>query len=381
MNRMLRFFGYTVALLVVLTSLESCQKEFNLNGNYVETAVVIGLLDQAESAHMIKITRSFIGDGNTSALSIAQIADSSYFQNVQATIKERDGNGTVKRTFQLHDTIVQNKDEDGVFYAPEQKVYVFYTDPNATSGQTAPLKEEYTYSLEINIDNGRILIQGETELVSGMSLNSGLTNFNSSLKFADNVGGYRNQTIDISSTGTAVRVNSKVTFLYSEYNTALTDSVNKSVTLSLGEVELSPGVNNYQFSANGEAFYNLIKSKITSNTNVGRRRYYGMEILVTGAASDFSSYIAVNQPSSNLAQNKPDYTNMSVNSGFKVIGVFSARNILRVFKPATGNIAFVRALDQASVRTLCIGPITGSLLFCSNHQSDNAAVPNIPTCY
>lgn len=372
---MLKVFGLIVTCAVLIAGLDSCKKEFNLNGDYVETAVVIGLLDQSETAHMIKITRSFIGDGNTSALTIAQIADSSYFQNVQATVTEKNGNGTVLRTFPLHDTLVQNKDVNGVFYAPVQKVYVFNTDP------AAPLNSNYTYSLDINIDNGRIMIQGETELVGGMTLASNITNFNSNLKFADNSGGYRNQTIDISSTGTAVRVNSKLIFKYSEYNVALTDSVNKSVTMSLGEVELDPGVNTYQFSANGEAFYKLIKSKITSNDNIGRRRYYAVEVQVTGAASDFSSYIAVNQPSSNLAQNKPAFTNLSITTGFKVIGVFSARNILKVDKPATGGIAFVRALDQASVRTLCIGPETGSLLFCSNHQSDNVAVPSIPTCY
>jgi hypothetical protein len=373
---MLRVFGFIVIVGVLLFSTESCQKEFNLNGNFVETAVVIGLLDQSETAHMIKITRAFIGDGSTSALTIAQIADSSYFQNVDAVVRERDGNGNVIRTFQMHDTLVQNKDITGAFYAPEQKVYVFYT----TSAN--PLSADYTYTLDINIDNGRINIQGETRLVSGMTLNSNIANFNSNLKFADNNGGYRNQTIDITSTGSAVRVNAKITFFYSEFNVALTDSVNKSVTLNLGEIDLSTGTTNHQFSASGEAFYNLIASNITTNANIGRRRYYGLQIDVTGASSDFASYIAVNQPSSNLAQNKPDFTNLDITSGYKVIGVFSARNILKVFKPATGGVAFIRAMDQASVRALCIGPVTGTYLFCSNHTADATANPNnIPTCY
>ena len=105
----------------------ACKEDFKLNGNYEEAAVVIGILDQGDSVHYVKITRSFIGDGVTSSLDIAQIPDSNYFKLVAATVQEKDGNGVVQRTFTLHDTIIPNKDVNGVFYAPNQKVYVFLT--------------------------------------------------------------------------------------------------------------------------------------------------------------------------------------------------------------------------------------------------------------
>ena len=71
---------------------------------------------------------------------------------------------------------------------------------------------------------------------------------------------------------------------------------------------------------------------------------------------------------------------MVVNEGFKVIGIFSARHNLKLYKPAVGSVSFIRAMDQKSVRELCDGPITGMLSFCSDHTSDPVATPNITTC-
>ena len=47
-------------------------------GDFKETAVVYGLLDQSDSVHYVKINRAFIGPGNS--LEFAQIPDSNYFE-------------------------------------------------------------------------------------------------------------------------------------------------------------------------------------------------------------------------------------------------------------------------------------------------------------
>ncbi len=68
--------------------IQSCKEEITSNEAFVETAVVYGLLDIANSEHMIKITRAFIGDGVTNSNSIAANPDSSYFQSVTGTVTE-----------------------------------------------------------------------------------------------------------------------------------------------------------------------------------------------------------------------------------------------------------------------------------------------------
>lgn len=372
---MKRLIAGLVICSITILGIIACKDDFSLNGNYQEAAIVVGILDQADSVHYIKITRSFIGDGETSSLAIAQIPDSNYFNNVAATIQEKNGNGDVIRTFTLHDTIIPNKDVNGVFYAPNQKVYVFYT--NASN----PLDAQYTYHLNINIDNGRIKVAGKTELVDGITVSNTISGFNTSFKFiGQQVGTYKAQAIDITNTGNATKLNGKIRFDYREYTSYPTIFTDKSITMSLGEVDISAGTNTFQFSAEGQAFYNLLASKIAVDPTVEQRKYLGIEIQITGGAAELGSYIAVNQPSSNLAQNKPDFTNLTINEGFKVIGIFSSRNNLKIYKPAVGGISQIRAMDQKSVRELCNGPITGMLSFCSDHMADPIATPNITTC-
>jgi len=372
---MKRLIAGLVICGVTILSIIACKDDFSLNGNYQEAAVVVGILDQADSVHYVKITRSFIGDGETSSLNIAQIPDSNYFNNVDAKIYERNGNGDLIRTFTLHDTIIPNKDVNGVFYAPNQKVYVFYTN------SAAPLDPQYNYHLDINIDNGRIKVKAETELVDGMTISNTIAGFNTSFKFiGQQAGTYGSQVVSVTSTGNATKLNGKLRFEYREYTSYPNVYEDKSIFMNLGEVDLEVGSNGYDFSAGGQAFFELLASKISVDPNVEQRKYLGIEIQVTGGAKELGSYIAVNQPSSNLAQNKPDFTNLTINEGFKVIGIFSARNNLKIYKPAVGGIAQIRAMDQKSVRELCNGPITGMLSFCSDHSSDGAAVPNITTC-
>lgn len=83
--------------------------------------------------------------------------------------------------------------------------------------------------------------------------------------------------------------------------------------------------------------------------------------------------MVVNKPSSTLAQTKPSYTNLSVSNGKRVIGIFSSRQTITSFKPffVGAGQAYLRAIDKKSTKELCTGPITGLLLFCSDHPGDN----------
>ena len=60
-NKKYLFFIFISLGLVVINS---CNEKVKLVGNFQETAVVYGLLDQADSLHYIKINRAFIGPRN-----------------------------------------------------------------------------------------------------------------------------------------------------------------------------------------------------------------------------------------------------------------------------------------------------------------------------
>ncbi|TNF49126.1 MAG: hypothetical protein EP305_03670 [Bacteroidetes bacterium] len=348
---------YSFILFILGFVLNSCNEEVELIGDFQETAVVYGILDQADSIHFVKINRAFIGPGN--AYEIAQIPDSSYFTDVNATIKEY-VNGALTRTWTLTDTLIDNKDENGVFYAPQQKMYYFHTI------NQSPLNPSATYKLNIDINNGELIVTGETQLVTGLSTTASSQNY--TFKFADNPGSYTASSVAVG-TGNAYVVNTSLDISFNEFIGAT--STPKSFKWTLGESEVVPG-SSKTFSANGQTFYNLIKSNITNDPLIDRRTFGSITVTITGGAEELYNYMTVNKPSSSLAQSKPTYTNLSIEGDGRVIGIFSSRQTLKFVKPffVSAAQAYIRAIDQKSTRELCTGPITGLLYFCSNHPGD-----------
>jgi hypothetical protein len=368
-KKYLSFIFISLGLII----LNSCNEKIELIGDFVETAVVYGLLDQADSLHYIKINRAFIGPGN--ALEIAQIADSSYFTNVDATISEY-LNGNLTRSWLLRDTILDNKDPNGVFYAPEQKVYYFKTMPTGFNGviqtstnpQMTSLNPQAIYKIDIVINNGAFSVSGETELVRGITSAAATQNFN--FKFAINPGEYTSTGITVSSTGNSYVLNTQLKIAFNEWENNTYSE--KSFFWKLGEADVLP-TSSKIFTANGETFYDLMKSNCTENSSISKRTFKGVTIKITGGAEELYNFIAINKPSSGLAQSKPTYTNLTATNGKRVIGIFSSRQTVEIYHPfyVSPQQSYLRALDKKSTRELCQGPITGLYLFCSNHPGDN----------
>ncbi len=361
-----------VLICFLLFAFSACKEKVTLIGNFQETAVVYGLLDQADTLHYIKINRAFIGPGN--ALQIAQEVDSNYFEEVNATISEYVGN-TMTRSWLLRDTILDNKDENGVFYAPEHKVYYFKTLAtengnivSATNPQLSSLNPNATYKLDIIVNGGEFSVSAETELVKGISSAAFTQNFN--FKFADNPGEYKSTGITVSSTGSSYVINTQLKIAFYEWeNTTFSE---KSFNWDLGEADVQPN-SNKTFSANGETFYNLMASNCDINSFISKRTFKGVTIKITGGSEELYNFIAVNKPASGLAQSKPSYTNLSATNGKRVIGIFSSRQTREYYLPfyVSAQLAYLRAIDKKSTKELCQGAITGSYLFCSNHPGDN----------
>ena len=364
---------YFIFISLGLIVLNSCNEKIELIGDFVETAVVYGLLDQADSLHYIKINRAFIGPGN--ALEIAQIADSSYFNKVDATISEY-LNGNLTRSWLLRDTILDNKDPNGVFYAPEQKVYYFKTMPTGFNGviqtstnpQMTSLNPQAIYKIDIVLNDGAFSVSGETELVRGITSAAATQNFN--FKFADNPGEYTSTGITVSSTGNSFVLNTQLKIAFNEWENNTYSE--KSFFWNLGEADVQP-LSSKVFTANGETFYDLMNSNCTENSTITKRTFKGVTIKITGGAEELYNFIAVNKPSSGLAQSKPTYTNLTATNGKRVIGIFSSRQTVEIYHPfyVSPQQSYLRALDKKSTRELCQGPITGLYLFCSNHPGDN----------
>ncbi|MEO9256760.1 MAG: WD40 repeat domain-containing protein [Crocinitomicaceae bacterium] len=344
----------TSLFFLSLIAFWSCKTDFSVNGSYKITPIVYGLLDQNDSIHYIRITKTFLGDGN--ALDFAKVADSSYFTKVAAKITEVIG-GSVTRSWILRDTILHNKDVNGAFFAPDQKLYYFVTGLDATHR----LQDGATYNLEAILNDGAYKVTGSTQLVTGVSFTPPA---NFSFYNESSSSPYKNPDITWN-LGDGQTYNVKLNFHYNEIIGGVT--TDKNIPWNLKDAsrdDLSGSIGTT--SAPGKEFYDLVSSSVSS-ASVDKRVPSYFEIVVTAGAKDLETYILANKPSSSLAQSKPSFTN--IDGG---IGIFSARTVVRKTMLCVDLIipCNKRALDQKSTKFLCTGAITGTLGFCSNNPQD-----------
>jgi len=381
MKKLSRLYLFLVPVLLFLTS---CNDELTYEGG-VETPVIFGLIDKADSMHYIKVTHSFAGNNN--AVNVALIPDSSYYKDIEVKVEEwvpvssTNAITVLKRTWILRDTILTNK-APGAFYAPDQKVYYFKTavynnstPPNDNDTDlSVALKATSTYKLIATVNGGEYTVTAETRLVDPVSITAPITL--SPLSFATSTAAgvaYQNATVKTNigtSTYSSQVVDASLIVHFKEFFNGV--PVEKSFNWKLGEFNGDEILSsNVTFSANGSTFYNLIKSNVTNDPTITKRQLSKIEIVVTGGSEDLSKYILVTKPSSSLAQSKPTFTNLTCSDGRQAIGIFTSRNTVTQTKvdwnPGTPS---ARAIDTKSVRELCTGAITGSLLFCSDNPID-----------
>ncbi len=352
MRKILAFFFIVLNLILI-----SCKEDIELVGEFKETAIVYGLIDQADSVHFIKINRAFIGPGN--ALEIAQIPDSNYFEKLEGTVKEII-NGNIVRTWDLKDTVITNKDENGIFYAPEQKVYYF------SHSMSSPLVKEATYQLEIIANKGEskeFTITGQTGLVSGMI--SPQTNPSSSFQFVDNQGVLKASSITLSDIGAAKIINMKLKIQIDEISA--TDTNRLEIPMNIADAEVT---SSYSAAVQGKTFFELIQSSLTDDNNIIKRKLVSIDVYITGGSDEFLTYYTSSKPSISLVQSKPSYTNLSTNNDNNVLGIFTSKQTLKAIKYFSIEFQNLSCFDQKTREYLCKGLITGNSLFCSDHQMD-----------
>ena len=311
------FLTFFVITLIALF-FNSCSTDVDLYAEYKHITVVYGLLDYKKDTNYVKINKAFLGPGN--ALDIALIADScNYPGKLNAKIKEyrasaMGNNYQLVREFPL-DTITIHNKEQGIFYAPDQKVY--YTTEKVHSDTK---EHKYRYALEI--DRGDTILTSQTDVVGGNVYN--ITS--SVLNFATNTDlGYVNW-IPFPN---AVVYEVIVTFNWMEQKPGQ-DTVFRNMKWSLGtysESDLNLDNGQLKLSYKTSNFYNALGATLGADTLDQRvDRFIGtypLSITIAAGGLELYNFISVNGPSSSIVQTIPEYTN--INGGY---GVFSSRNMV-----------------------------------------------------
>lgn len=338
MLKKISFFG----LIALFIGINSCETDFSLNGDYELTPVVFGLLDQNDSIHRIKITKAFLGDGDN--LVYAQNPDSSYFAQVDARVIEYDDKGDeTGREWQLFDSIVTNKETDGVFYAPDQKIY-YFVEPN--------LESSYTYEITADINEGAHSFTATTSLIDGFKVPNTLTISNFKVRFAKNTvdedKDYLSWVFDPTFGENAAEYDLGYTFHWTEHYLDGTEASFEKRRFLYSEDDLDRSV-----IIGGLDFFQWVADNVPDDPEVDFRTSDGIDLHISVAHSNLTQYMNVSDPVTGIAQVQPIYTN--VDGGY---GLFSSR-LLYTLEGLP--------LDEASTKELARGSFTITKLFCSNY--------------
>lgn len=353
-------FSFFTTILVSLIALTSCKDDIKITGKAQPSAIVYAILDPSETTHFIKVNKAYVTSDNN--ITTAGVADSNYFSSVVGTVKEYQ-NGILKRTFQLEDTLVENK-EPGVFYYPEQKLYKF----NTTSNDPLKTAAGWEYRLELNINNGEFIVSGTTELVRDVKITNPAAGPYSNFGFANNPNNatkYKGTTIN-ADFGTGAMYDLSLRVRFAEFTSA-SDSVIKSFDWKIKSGDINSASSTIiSTAADGETFYKLIKENVSNNSAIIKRNLLTIDAVLTSGSKVLFDYIAVSKPSSAIAQNKITYTNLTASNDRKALGIFTARTTVVLSKkenavPGTQ----ASAIDKNSMRELCKGQYTGLFFFCS----------------
>jgi len=140
---------FPVAAFIALIFIASCSTKFQIAAPYKNITVVYGFLDQADTAHYIRIQKAFL-DQSKSALVMSKLPDSSFYANLDVKIERIDASGN------YHDSIHLNRvDLDAEGYVKQPGV--FFYSPNYAYKFTNLLDPNYIYRLLItNLTTGEV---------------------------------------------------------------------------------------------------------------------------------------------------------------------------------------------------------------------------------
>jgi len=337
-------FRSITALLIIGFSINSCDTKVDLVEEGRETAVVYGFLDPNIDTQFVKITKSFVTDGN--AIDAALDPVNSQYDNLEAYVTAFDDGDTID-SYLLNEKIVTDKDS-GAFYYPVQTVYYF----------TEPLNSDYTYNINFfGSDND---VSSSTS-VAGNFRNDATTNSQTiNLVYQFILGGsmYNNKSITLTSAENVKRY--EFTFIFN-YTEVYTDGTEKDKVMSFGypawETTYENGGEIQNIVIDGEEFFQDVAGRIigeNNEENVEKRIIGTMSYVFEYAGSDLNTFIELNQPSTSINVEQNPYSNITDG-----IGVWSTRGLTefddKIFELEQSN----------SYKELAIGQYTGGLKFCS----------------
>lgn len=332
-------------LLASTTLFSACSTDLEVIGDYKETMVVYGLLDQSQPKQYIKINKAFLGEGN--AFGYAQIKDSTQFVNSLNVVLKSIKNGVELNSFNLIPDNTIAKDP-GTFYGPDQTnaIYSF-----ASTGSSL-LSSDNEYKLIIKNNETGAEVSSQTSLITDFGnlvspnpvspffscILSSNNNYNYQVKWQSGKNAKIYQMI--------IRLN--------YYDSTTTGIVQHKLDWIFPE-QKTQGLNGGETVKNeflGQGFLQFIGNQLSDYPGLQGRTPQNVDIIAIAGGDDLNTFMEVNKPSTGIVQEKPEFTNIT-----NGLGVLSSRY---------SKTAFSKPLATITRDSLSCGQYTYDLKF-SNH--------------
>ena len=277
-------------LFLILALTISCETDFKTTADYQDITVVYGLIDSKEPIQYVKINKAFLSDSDV--LTYAATPDSNqYLYKLEVAIEEWSTAGDKINTFILDTTTIYNK-EPGTFYYPEQIIYK----------TEAP---QYPYEI-------KYIIEGLNDTVGV-------------IYFWMNEESIYKLKIKNPETGKEITAEFELRFNYGEWKWGSQDTTYKYIVLASSSVSAPPSSNTMSYFYWDDQFFVAVDALIPysdpAEEEAVRERYTSfVDVVVSVAEEDFALYMEVNEPSTSIVQERPNYSN--IENG---IGIFGSR--------------------------------------------------------
>ncbi|MEQ9186438.1 MAG: hypothetical protein RLP15_01805 [Cryomorphaceae bacterium] len=335
----LRLFSILL-MLISIPSIVGCETDIDIIAPKKDVTIIYGLLEPNQNRHYIRINKAFIGEVAASQLAgepgVTEYTD----EELQAYIYEfNPQTDQVSRTWQLIPEYISTK-EEGVFFNDSNKVYYF--------DGTLDVSKHYRIECIVNVaGEEEKKVTAETSIIGNKASSGGieevrlikpnLIGSSSDPSQADRAevdflanGAYRqSQSITWLKASGGVSYTCYYRFYYTEVDKSTGTRSRDSLLFAIGTKRVSPnqsGGGEITFTMNPEEFYIRINQSIEDydydNADFDRIASDTLQFFLEIADNTLATYIAVNQPATEILQEQPEYTN--VTNG---IGVFASRLI------------------------------------------------------
>lgn len=364
----MKFWKILLFAIVGFVIFQSCNKELNVYAPYDSTTVLVGLLDSSVDTQFVKINRTWQGQGNNLDYALERDSSEYKWDEFNSIIVEELDNGNVVESWDLAEIERSDKETDGIFFAPLYTAYYFVKDTD--------WDDEHTFRISIDFKN-KVDVSAETTVLTAdggqVSTPSQTNPQNYTIKFADifsQAVTYADFNSKWSPYNNAGRYDVSLRMHYTENiwqdddQTVLLESNQKVLTYDVGSVagDAPTSSGKHSIKANGQSFYTMLESRLEASDFISRELGIYQETTQTNrvfdyvlnvANEDLNTFLQVNEPVTNIIQERPEFTN--VNNG---IGIFASR--VSVVLEGVG-------LKPQSVQELIEGQYTIGLNFCDSY--------------